>query len=54
MLRCAASVVVATYTKSTSHSKCFARLASGAFYMAVYIIEIFRHAPEGVVIFRED
>ena len=30
MLRCAASFVIATYAKSTSHSSGFARLASGA------------------------
>jgi hypothetical protein len=34
MLRCAASFVIATYAKSTSHSSGFARLASGAFYEA--------------------
>ena len=39
MLRCAASFDVATYEKSTSRSSCFARLASGAFCKAVYIIE---------------
>ena len=34
MLRCAASFVIATYAKSTSHSSGFARLASGTFYEA--------------------
>jgi periplasmic divalent cation tolerance protein len=32
MLRCAASLVVATYAKSTPHSSGFARLASDDFY----------------------
>jgi hypothetical protein len=34
MLRCAASFVIATCAKSTSHSSEFARLASGDFYEA--------------------
>ena len=39
MLRCAASFVVSMCAKSTSHSSCFARLASGTFCKAVYIIK---------------
>jgi hypothetical protein len=39
MLHCAASFDAATYEKSTSRSSFFARLVSGAFCKAVYIIE---------------
>lgn len=39
MRRCAASLVVAAYAKSTLHSSGFARLASETFYKVVWYFE---------------